>query len=165
VLAAVVGAGMFATACSGGDGGGGEAVSAGGGEDGPVADDGTRRELASGSDGPSTAGEIVATSAEEWREKWAASGATIEAPDVGGVDFSAEVAVGIFAGERPTGGWKIDPAVEVKTQGRFAAVAYAVVGPGEGCQSTQALTSPYLVLAVKGEAVRFEREERKEPCD
>lgn len=158
-------------ACSGGGGDksddGGESVSAGsdGGGAGKVVDDGKRRELASGTDGPTTAGEIVASSADEWQQKWAASGATIAAPDVSDVDFDKESVVGIFAGEKPTGGWRIDPEVEVRIQGRFGAVSYAVVGPGEGCQSTQALTSPYLVLAVKADKMRFEHSERKEKCE
>lgn len=160
---------LLAGACSGGDDAGGRdgTVSAGSGGDGEgeVTDDGKRREIVSGRNGPAAAGEIVAKSAGEWQEKWAATGATQSTPDVSAVDFSTEVVVGIFAGEKPTGGWRIDPDVNVRIQGRFAAVSYEVVGPGEGCLTTQAITSPYLVLAVKGEQVRFERSERLEPCD
>ena len=166
-VAVALAVGALASACSGG-GDGDSDVSAGAGEDGEAAvvkDDGKRRALASGNDGPSTAGEIVASSPEEWQEKWTASGATIEAPDVSEVDFEREVAVGIFAGEKSSGGWKIDPDIAVKVQGRFASVTYAVVGPGDGCQSSQALTSPYLVLAVKAETIRFVSSERTEPCE
>lgn len=123
------------------------------------------REISSGTTGSATAGEIVATSTQEWRDKWLASGATGPPPEVDDVDFTREVVVALFGGERPSGGWKIDPDVEVKTQGTFSAVSYAVVGPGKGCTTTQALTSPYLVLAVKGERVRFESTERLEPCE
>lgn len=126
---------------------------------------GNARELADGTDGAPTAGTIVATSAQEWSEKWSASGATGSAPDVSKVDFESEVAVALFAGEKSSGGWKIDPAVEVKRQGVFASVSYVVVGPGDGCSSSQALTSPYLVLAVKGERVRFTESERLDPCE
>lgn len=161
--------GVVASACSGSGGGGsggGDTVSAGGDGGGAAAvkDDGKRREIATGTDGPSTPGEIVAKSADEWAQKWAGTGATAAAPDVSDVDFEKEVAVGIFAGEKPTGGWKIGPNVEVKVQGRFGAVSYEVIGPGEGCQSTQALTSPYLVLAVKASTVRFTKSEKTEPC-
>jgi len=155
---------LLSGACSGG-GGESEEVNAGDGGSQAVASDGNSRELSSGTTGSPTAGEIVATSAEEWREKWTASGATAAVPEVGDVDFEREVAVAIFAGERPTGGWKIDPAVRVKRQGTFAAVVYEIVGPGDGCSSSQALTSPYLVLAVKGQRVRFESTERTEPCE
>lgn len=156
---------LLGGACSGS--GGSEDVSAGdgGGTAGAATSDGNSRELASGTTGAPTAGEIVATSAEEWREKWAASGATAAVPDVGDVDFGREVAVAIFAGERPTGGWKIDPAIKVKRQGTFASVSYEIVGPGDGCSSSQSLTSPYLVLAVKGQRLRFESTERTEPCE
>lgn len=122
------------------------------------------REISSGTTGSPTAGEIVATSNQEWRDKWLASEATGPPPEVEDVDFTKEVVVALFAGERPTGGWRIED-LEVKRQGTFSAVSYAVVGPGKGCMTTQALTSPYLVLAVKGERVRFESSERLEPCE
>ena len=154
-------------ACSGGGGddGGGDSVSAGGGDQEAGADDGRRRALDSGTDGPTTAGEIVAKSAEEWQEKWTASGATTPPPDVADVDFEREVVVGLFAGEKPSGGWSIDPDVDVKVQGRFGSVNYTVVGPGDGCQTSQALTAPYLVLAVKASSVRFVASEKLEPCE
>lgn len=151
-------------ACSGGGGGEDVRADAGPGAASPSSG-GNARELSSGSDGPPTAGEIVATSPEEWKEKWAASGATAEAPEVTDVDFTREVAVAIFAGEKSSGGWKIDPEVEVKTQGVFSAISYVVIGPGDGCSSSQAMTSPYLALAVKGERVRFSDSERLDPCE
>lgn len=154
-------------ACSGGgdDDGGSEVSAGGGGDEEAVVDDGKRRILDSGTDGPAKAGEIVATSAAEWEEKWSGAGATTTAPDVSEVDFEREVVVGLFAGEKPTGGWKISEDVDAKIQGRFAAVVYTVVGPGEGCQSTQALTSPYLVAAVKANSVRFTASERMDDCE
>lgn len=169
VLAAAV-AVVTMGACSGGGDDGGSEVTAGesgggGGGDGEVKDDGRRRELASGDGGSPTAGEIVAASADEWREKWTASGATSEAPDVSGVDFEEEVAVALFAGERPSGGWRIGSDVSVKLQGQFGAVIYEVLGPGDGCTTSQALTSPYLALAVKGGTLRFESTERMVPCE
>mgnify|MGYP000309458315 CR=1 FL=1 len=160
-----------AAGCSGGGGDdGGSEVSAGdsdggGGDDGAVKDDGKRRELASGDGGSTTAGELVATSADEWAAKWAESGATASAPDVSEVDFESEVAVAIFGGEKPSGGWRFGSNVAVRIQGQFAAVAYELLGPGDGCTTSQALTTPYLALAVKGSAVRFEGTERMVPCD
>jgi hypothetical protein len=165
MVAVLLGAALLLTgACSGG--GESEDVTAAGGDEGggATSSDGNSRQLSSGTTGAATAGEIVATSAEEWRDKWIASGATATPPEVTEVDFETEVAVALFAGERPSGGWKIDPAVRVKRQGTFAAVSYEIVGPGKGCSSSQALTSPYLVLAVKGERLRFESTERTEDC-
>ena len=157
-------------ACSGGgnDGGGSE-VSAGSGDgsggDGELKDDGKRRELASGDGGSKTAGEIVAASAAEWTEKWTASGAAAEPPDVSDVDFENEVAVALFAGEKSSGGWRIGSDITVKLQGQFGAVIYEILGPGDGCTTSQALTTPYLALAVKGSTMRFESSERMVPCD
>ena len=168
LLLLVVLAGTLA-ACSGGDDGGGSSdVSAGdsaGDAAGPVKDDGKRRELASGDGGATTAGEIVAKSADEWASKWTASGATATAPDVSGVDFASEAAVALFAGEKPSGGWRIGSDITVKLQGQFGAVVYEILGPGEGCSSTQAITTPYLALAVKGTTMRFESSERKVDCE
>ena len=168
VLLLVVVAAMVAGACSGGDGDGGSDVSAGDSADGAggeVKDDGKRRQLDSGDGGSRTAGEIVAASPEEWREKWTASGATAQPPDVSEVNFEEEVAVALFAGQRPTGGWRIGSDVTVKLQGTFGAVIYEILGPGDGCMSTQALTTPYLALAVKGSTMRFESSERMVPCE
>lgn len=168
-LAVLVLAGSALAACSGGDGGDSEVSagdSSGGGDGGgEVKDDGRRRELSSGDGGSPTAGEIVAASADEWREKWTSSGATADPPDVSDVNFEDEVAVALFAGEKPTGGWRIGSDVTVKLQGQFGAVIYEILGPGEGCSSSQAMTTPYLALAVRGSTMRFESSEKLVPCD
>lgn len=160
---------LLVSACSASDDGGGDEVSAGaGGEssgDGKFEDDENRRLLSEGTNGPKTAGEITAKSADDWQAKWAATGVEAPAPDVVEVDFSKEVVVALLAGERPTGGWKIGTDVVVKRQGRFAAIEYKVVGPGKGCSTSQALTSPYVVLAVNADAVRFSMSEVTEDCE
>jgi hypothetical protein len=125
------------------------------------------RKLADGADGPSTAGEVVAHSAAEWAAAWTAAGGDAGAvPPIDGVDFEREVVVGLFAGQRPTGGWAIElgPARPVGG-GAGASLAYAVVGPGKGCMTTQALTAPYLVAAVAGDDVTFIRSERLAACE
>lgn len=169
LFAVVAVLGLLSSACSGSDDDGGDEVSAGaGGEStGPVEfeDDDDRRLLSEGANGPKTAGEITAKSADDWRGKWVATGVEAPPPDVNDVDFSKEVVVALLAGERPTGGWKISNDVVVKRQGRFAAIEYTVVGPGKGCTTTQALTSPYVVLAVNADAVRFSMKEATEDCE
>jgi hypothetical protein len=79
--------------------------------------------------------------------------------------IDSEVAVALFLGEKPTGGWRVGSDVDVKVQGQFGAVIYEALGPGDGCNTTQALTNPYLALAVKSKNLRFESSERKVPCD
>ena len=158
---------LLVGACTSGGASGSSEVKAGdaaAGDDGHVKDDGKRRELAVGDDGSPTAGELVATSADEWAQKWAASGATGSPPDVSGVDFDHEVAVALFVGEKPTGGWRVGSDVTVRTQGQFGAVIYEVHGPGDGCSSTQAVTNPYLALAVRTKNLRFESSEKLVPC-
>lgn len=169
LFAVVAVLGLLLSACSGGDDDGGDEVSAGaGGESsGPAEfeDDDDRRLLSEGVNGPKTAGEITADSADDWRGKWVAAGVEAPPPDVNDVDFSKEIVVALLAGERATGGWKISPNVVVKRQGRFAAIEYTVVGPGKGCTTSQALTAPYLVLAVNADAVRFSMKEATEDCE
>jgi hypothetical protein len=161
---------LLTSACSGGGDGGSDEVSAGadggsGGDDGKFKDDDDRRLLDEGTNGPTTAGEITADSAEDWQSKWTATGVETPAPDVGDVDFGREIVVALLAGERSTGGWRISPDVVVKRQGRFAAIEYKVVGPGKGCTTSQALTSPYLVVAVNADNVRFSMSEVTEDCE
>jgi hypothetical protein len=167
-VALVAGLALLLPACSGGGGGGSSDVSAGasggGSGSGKVTDDGKRRQIGAGDDGAATAGELVASTADEWAQKWSESGATGSAPDVSGVDFDSEVAVALFVGEKPTGGWRVGPDVTVRIQGQFGAVDYEILGPGDGCNSTQAVTHPYLALAVKARNLRFESSERLVPC-
>jgi hypothetical protein len=166
VMAAIA---LLTSACSGGGDDDGDEVSAGAGGDsagdGKFVDDENRRLLTEGTNGPTTAGQITANSPDDWRGKWVATGVEGPPPDVNDVDFTKEVVVALLAGERPTGGWKISPDVVVKRQGRFAAIEYTVVGPGKGCSTSQALTAPYLVLAVRADAVRFTAKETTEDCE
>jgi hypothetical protein len=170
-MAMVTGLAVLTSACSGGGDGGSSDVKAGASADGSgsgggakVTDDGKRRQIAAGEDGAPTAGELVASSADEWAQKWQESGATGAAPDVSDVNFDNEVAVALFLGERPTGGWRVGSDVTVRIQGQFGAVVYEILGPGDGCSSTQAITHPYLALAVRAKNLRFESSERLVPC-
>src|SRR5687768_3822292 len=83
VMAALV---LATSACSGGGDDGGDEVSAGaegeGGGDGKFEDDDDRRLLSEGANGPKTAGEITAKSADDWRGKWVATGVEAPPPDV-----------------------------------------------------------------------------------
>lgn len=58
-----------------------------------------------------------------------------------------ETVVFLFAGSRPTGGWKIQPPT-AKIENGILVVEAPVQGPPGGAMVTQAFTSPYLVLTV-----------------
>ncbi len=121
--------------------------------------------LAEGARGPLRAGEVVARSAAEWAATWRDHEGPGDPPAVDGVDFAASMVVGVFAGQRPTGGFRVVPAAVKRDGGEMYAVAYEVVSPGKGCMVSQALTSPFLVLTVPaGPQVTFSSNERAEDC-
>ncbi len=126
------------------------------------------RTVAGGNDGPNGSGQIAAGGAEQWKQRWSQSGAPATTPDVSSVDFADAVAVGLFAGEKSTGGWRIEVGTPVAGGGGEVRLPYVVIGPGKGCFTTQALTAPYLVVAVEGVAnpdvVVFEPSQRLEDC-
>lgn len=63
------------------------------------------------------------------------------------VDFSKEYVIGVFAGQKPTGGYSI-VVTSVTDTGDTRTVAITLTAPGENCMVTEALTSPYQILAV-----------------
>lgn len=63
------------------------------------------------------------------------------------VDFSKEAAVLLMAGRRSTGGWSVTPSA-VSVSGDVLVIDAQVSGPGRGGIVTQAITSPWTVIAV-----------------
>jgi hypothetical protein len=109
--------------------------------------------------GITSAQERVVRDAEGWRRLW-------QEHEAGGpgnrslhaVDFSRQVCIAIFAGQRPTGGFTVT--VEKATESASGLeVAYRVTGPPPGAIVSQALTSPFQIVAVESRAapVRFQR--------
>jgi hypothetical protein len=70
-----------------------------------------------------------------------------EAPALPSVDFNEEYVIGVFAGERPTGGHSISVA-RVVDENTIRTVHIRIEAPGEGCVTTQAITSPYELVTV-----------------
>jgi hypothetical protein len=109
--------------------------------------------------GITSAQERVVLDAEEWRRLWqeheAGGPANRSLPSV---DFSREVCVAIFAGQRPTGGFTVT-VEETTGSASGLEVAYRLTGPPPGAIVSQALTSPFQIVAVESRAtpVRFRR--------
>lgn len=98
---------------------------------------------------PPTAPEArLIRSEAEWKELLAAVGAESgpAAPD-----FSRVTVVAIFAGERPTGGYRVEivRVVEDKADPRKAVLHYRVVPPARDALVAQMLTYPYAVIAIE----------------
>lgn len=66
------------------------------------------------------------------------------------IDFDQEMIVAVFAGEKPTGGYRIDiPAIEEDRARQQFTVRYRETRPPAGAMATQALTQPYHLVRLK----------------
>lgn len=63
------------------------------------------------------------------------------------IDFSKEYVIGVFAGQKPTGGNSIAVA-SVIDAGAVRTVAVTLTKPGSNCMVTQSLINPYQIVAV-----------------
>lgn len=89
--------------------------------------------------------------AAAFAQTWATVGGNqVPAPAPPSVDFARERAVTIFLGRRNTGGYGITVA-GVRLEGDTLVVEVTVRAPASGAITTQALTSPYVSVAVTGE--------------
>jgi hypothetical protein len=101
--------------------------------------------------------QVVVRSAEEWQELWRAHGASGQDP---AIDFSREMVVGVFGGERPTSGYGVEIVRTLEAIGTLI-VDYVETRPAADAITAQIVTSPYHLVAVPkhdGE-VRFQKTE------
>lgn len=107
--------------------------------------------------GVTEAGQRVARTQAEWDQLWARLTANqVPPPAAPKVDWSKEMVVALFMGERPTGGFGIS--IKSVTYGeREIVVAYAESAPAPDSFTIQALTAPYHVAVVRRSSlpVRF----------
>jgi hypothetical protein len=112
--------------------------------------------LDSGQNSAATAArQVVVRSSQEWEGLWPAVSSTRPRPPV---DFSKNMVVGVFLGQRPTGGYGVQ-IVKTREDGRTLVVEYRETKPAPGTLSAQVLTAPYVLVeqpTFAGE-VRFER--------
>lgn len=100
--------------------------------------------------------ETVIGSRAEWQALWSRHAPpAIAAP---AVDFSTDVVIGIFGGERPTAGYEID-VLAIEREAADVVVAYQVKGPRRGAMVAQVITSPFQLVRVprQGLPFRFDR--------
>ena len=96
------------------------------------------------------AGAVVAADETAYRQALDSLIGSGEAP---AVDFAVETAVFLFGGQRSTGGYSVEVR-GVRLEGDTLVVDGGVMGPPPGSITTQALTSPYAVLAVESRAIK-----------
>jgi len=94
---------------------------------------------------------VLATSDADYQRFWQELVGGADAPPA--VDFAENVVVFLFAGQRNTGGWSVDPK-SVTIEGDTAVIDAAVTGPPPDAMVTQALTYPYAVVAVRSRDVK-----------
>lgn len=100
-------------------------------------------------------GARVIADAAAWQALWAAAfGAPAPA-----VDFSKHLAVAVFAGLKPTGGWSPEFFLPEAARGGVV-VPYRVKGPGPGGFVIQAFTQPYAVRLYRRPPGTLRAEER-----
>lgn len=97
--------------------------------------------------------QVVARNVAEWRELWTLHGNPGPLPVV---DFSSEMAVAVFLGTRPTGGYAVE-VLGYRRDGESVVVEYAERAPDPERLVTQALTAPFHVITMPRHegAVRF----------
>jgi hypothetical protein len=122
----------------------------------------TVRELASGQQsGIRTARRAVVRTEAEWKKLWAEhqnarTGRSDPPPQV---DWTKEMVVAVFMGEKPTGGYAVSVKDAREEKGKLA-VAVVERVPGPGAITIQVLTAPFHMVAVKrsGLAVEWKTE-------
>jgi hypothetical protein len=111
---------------------------------------------ASGITTPTT---LVVRRQEDWHRIWARH-ASVRTPTPGPpqIDFSQEIVIAVFAGERMTGGFTVQVTAIEESAGVIR-VTYREIGPPPDSLLTQALTQPYhLVTTPRVEGlIIFER--------
>lgn len=84
--------------------------------------------------------------AEDFSRMWKMVYGLNEVP-VPTVDFSKEYVLGVFAGQKPTGGYSI-AVTSVTDSANTRTVAVTLTKPGAGCVVNQMVTNPYQLIAV-----------------
>ncbi len=83
---------------------------------------------------------------EDFAKIWKMAHGT-NGPNLPEVDFSKEYVVGVFAGQKSTGGNAIAIA-SIKDMGDVRTVAINLIKPGTDCMVTQSLTNPYQIATI-----------------
>ena len=92
--------------------------------------------------------QIVIRDQREWVALWGRhTRKQVDPPSAPPVDFSREMVVGIFMGERGTGGYEIEITKVERAASRLH-IYYRSKSPGSGAGLTQVLTQPYHLITL-----------------
>lgn len=124
----------------------------------------TWQKLSGSRSGVQAAQTVVVRTDAQWRALWSRHAGSQEAP---AVDFSKEMVVGVFLGQRRRAGYSVELKVvelpgfcdETGSQPASLLVIYAEKKPQGGSVAAEVVTTPYAFLKVpKRPAVQFERQ-------
>lgn len=92
--------------------------------------------------------QVAIRTRDAWLAFWARhTRGRVQPPSAPPVDFSREMIVGIFLGERATGGYEIE-ITTVERGGSHLRIHYRSKSPDPGAMVTQALTQPHHVIKL-----------------
>lgn len=103
---------------------------------------------------------VVVEDAKSWRQIWTSHAPGKPAPEV---DFSKEMVVGVFLGERPSAGYSVD--LEIKETGKpvRTVVGYREKTPKDGGIGAEVLTYPFALAKIPARGdVNFENPKPQE---
>lgn len=93
------------------------------------------------------ASRVVVRDTEGWKQLWRAMhGRRSPMPEVPQIDFRKHMAIGVFMGTKPSGGYSVRITGIVRNEKTMVSVREQSPGPGE--MVTMALTAPYHVVVV-----------------
>jgi hypothetical protein len=92
--------------------------------------------------------QIIIRGQAEWKDFWQQHASiktnSLPAP---AIDFNKEIAVGVFLGEKPTGGYEVE-IVRAERSGRTLLISFVENTPRPGATVTQAITQPFHIVRV-----------------
>lgn len=102
-------------------------------------------------------------SKDEYERIWKLTGSTEKMPTI---DFTKAYVVAVFLGEKPTGGYSVS-VEKITDSSDIRTVSVRTEKPGEGCVTTEALTSPYQFIRVllSGATLASINSEKVVPCN
>jgi hypothetical protein len=90
--------------------------------------------------------QVVVRTRDDWAALWGRH-MQIQAPEAPPVDFSRDMVVALFMGERPTGGYRIEITRVERTDSGLS-VHYRSQAPDPETMVSQALTQPFHLVAI-----------------
>ena len=91
--------------------------------------------------------QTVIRNQDEWNAFWKRHSSTDTNPMLAPIDFSREMVVGIFLGEKSTGGYEVE-IVRAERRDSSLYFHYREESPPQGAVVTQALTQPFHLVRV-----------------